>query len=148
MNSHFLCSFNILSHISNLLSALNVLRHWRTSIGIQQLSNRTLKTLGSHLTKSKWWLDLGLMRLTLDEQVAGGADSSHLICGSTGKTSTIFSKSLTDQQLCKSMLIAGLEIDRAFNLVVLSEPHDDRCGLSADLALQGHRLAFRHICVL
>lgn len=78
------------------------------------------------------------MLLTLDEQVAGGADSSHLVCGGAGKTSTIFSKCLTDQQLRKSVLIANLEIARGLNLVVFSEPHDDRCGLSTDLALQGH----------
>lgn len=88
------------------------------------------------------------MPLTLDEQVAGGADSSRLVCGGAGKTSTIFSKRLPDQQLCHSVLIANLEITRALNLVVFSEPHDDRCGRSTDLALQGHRLAFCHISVL
>lgn len=44
--------------------------------------------------------DLGGMLLTLDEQVAGGADSSRLVGGGAGETAAIFSKGLADQQLC------------------------------------------------
>lgn len=86
--------------------------------------------------------------LTLDKQVAGGADGSRLVRGSAGEAAAVFSEGLTDHQLGVSILKANLEINRALDLIVLSEPHDDRGGVTADLALQGHRLAFRHICVL
>lgn len=89
-----------------------------------------------------------LFVLTLDEQVAGGADSSRLVCGGAGEASTVFSECFADHQLGESVLIANLEINGALNLVVLSEPHDNRLRVTADLALQGHRLALCHICVL
>lgn len=89
-----------------------------------------------------------MFTLTLDKQVAGGADGSRLVCGGAGEASAIFSKSLTDHQLGESVLVANLEINRALNLIVLSEPHNDGCGVTTDLALQGHRLAFGHIHVL
>lgn len=89
-----------------------------------------------------------MLVLTLDEQVAGSADSSRLICGGAGEASAIFSERLTDHQLGKSVLVANLKINGALNLVVFSEPHDDRGRVTTDLALQGHRLAFGHIHVL
>lgn len=86
--------------------------------------------------------------LTLDKQVAGGADGPRLVCGSAGEAAAVFSESLTDHQLGVSVLKANLEINRALDLIVLSEPHDDGGGVTTDLALQGHRLAFCHIRVL
>lgn len=79
-----------------------------------------------------------LFVLTLDEQVAGGADGSRLVCGGAGEASAVFSKRLADHQLGESVLVANLEIDGALDPVVLSEPHDDGRGVTADLALQGH----------
>lgn len=85
--------------------------------------------------------------LTLDEKVAGGADGSRLTCGGAGEAPAVFSERLADHQLGDSVLIANLEINGALNLVVLSEPHDDGCRVTTDLALQGHRLTLGHIRV-
>lgn len=76
--------------------------------------------------------------ITFDEQVAGGADGSRLAGGRAGEATAVFSKRLADHQPGKSVLVADLEIDGALNLVVLSEPHEDRSGVTTDLALQGN----------
>lgn len=89
-----------------------------------------------------------LLALTLDKQVTGRADSSRLIGSCAGEAAAVFSECFTDHQSGKSTLVGDLEINGALNLVVLSEPHNDGGGLTADLALQGHRLALDHIRVL
>ncbi len=86
--------------------------------------------------------------ITFDEQVAGGADGSRLTGGGAGEAAAVFSKRLTNHQPGESVLVGDLEVDGALNLVVLSEPHDDRSRVTADLTLQGHRLALRHCHVL
>lgn len=86
--------------------------------------------------------------ITFDEQVAGGADGSCLAGGGAGEAAAVFSERLPNHQPGESALVADLEVDGALDLVVLSEPQDDRSGMTTDLTLQGHRLAIRHICVL
>lgn len=104
-----------------------------------------------HTTKEDYFLcewHCILLALTLDKQVTGRADSSRLIGSCAGEAAAVFSECFTDHQSGKSVLVGDLEINGALNLVVLSEPHNDGGGMTADLALQGHRLALDHICVL
>lgn len=86
--------------------------------------------------------------LTSDEQVAGSADGSCLVGGGAAKTAAVFSERLADQQPRDPVRVANLEVDGTFNLVVLSEPHDDRGRLAADLTFQSERLALGHRHVL
>lgn len=90
------------------------------------------------------WLDV----LTLDQQVAGGADGSRLAGGGAGEASAVFGEGLADYQPGEPAHVADLEVDGALNLVVLSEPHYGRLRMTADLTFQGHRLALCHVCVL
>lgn len=89
-----------------------------------------------------------LRELTLDQQVAGGADGSSLVGGGARKAPAVFCKGFADHQPSQSAGVADLEVNGALNLVVLPEPHDDGGGLTADLAFQGHRLALSHVRVL
>ena len=86
--------------------------------------------------------------LTLYEQIAGRANCSSLAGSRAGEAAAVFSKGFTDHQTGKSILIADLEVNGALDLVVLSEPHDDRARMSSDLALQRHRLALCNSQVL
>lgn len=86
--------------------------------------------------------------LTFDEQVAGSANGSCLIGGRAAKATAVFGKRLTDQQPSDPICVANLEINGAFDLVVLSEPHDDRSRPTADLAFQSDRLALGHCHIL
>lgn len=85
---------------------------------------------------------------TFDEQVAGSADGSCVVGGGAAKTPAVFGERLTDHQARDPVRVADLEVDGTFDLVVLSEPHDEWGRLAADLAFQGERLALGHRHVL
>lgn len=86
--------------------------------------------------------------LTFDQQVAGSADGSCLVGGGAAETAAVFGERLADHQARDPVRVAGVEVDGTFNLVILSEPHDDRGRLAADLTFQSQRLALGHRHVL
>lgn len=89
-----------------------------------------------------------ICHVTFNEQVAGSADGSRLAGGGAGEATAVFGKCLADHQPGQVALVADLKVDGALDLVVFSEPHDDRGGVTTDLALQGHGLALGHRQVL
>lgn len=95
-----------------------------------------------------WFTQMAPTTFTFDKQVAGSVDCSCLVSGGAGEAATIFGEGLADRHAGKSVLVGDLEVDGALDLVVLSEPHDDRGRVTADLTLQGHHVTLGHRQVL
>lgn len=88
------------------------------------------------------------MLFTLDKQVAGCTDGSSLASSSASEATAVFCEGLADDQTGTFTLISDLEVNGAFNSVVLPEPHDARGRVTRDLAFQSHRLTLSHSQVL